>query len=306
MAWFDGLENNTSNYAPDKLDYGIKVARKGYNVLTADSTGILYNSTWKIIQMGANITGKDLQKLDTISISIDGYNYTCYKFYHGLGYVPLLLDFSSYFGLGATDIMFLASKEWAYIYVDTSVVNIDVISLVICPIDIRQDVDYRMYSKPLYLFDSDRLSDYGLSSTIHGKNTHSKALRDFSMNIKLFPQIILAVKTEKSMSQNNWIERSSGNYYCALVYKKPKEIEYIPTAIGFAYCGSKDSDGNEIYRLLPSVAGQTLGNYLWLNDAKNGKFVESLYSSVSEDNCKGSLVIIRMPMVAPTIQEISV
>lgn len=292
-----------------RSDYGVRVARKGFDASTGADSNLLFNSSWPIIQIVKVISEEDkrlykdetqdvpdtyiYQRTETreeysvdeqylylppeISYYFDPDTYTQhlykkqYKIYHGLGYVPMFYC-SKY--VSDTDGYYLLTN-----------------------INIRKDVDYPYTTKPSAYYGMAK--NYGIKSrSITRKSLPLRSTRGCGFNTNIQSKMIMAVKTEQSKS----VETSGGGLQQApAAWAVPKSSEneqvlsnlYDFEAVGFY--ANNDTDGKF---LQASVMVQPLTNI------ENGRYLIGGQAAPNPQNLKESLVIIRTPMVAPDYEEI--
>lgn len=292
-------------------DYGVRVARKGFDAATGADSNLLFNSNWPIIQIVKVISeeNKRIYKDETQDIpasyiyqrtetreeySVDEHyfylppeinyyfdpdTYTQhlykkqYRIYHGLGYVPLFYC-SKY--VSDTDGYYLLTN-----------------------INIRKDADYPYTAKPSSYYGM--TTDYGIKSkSMTRKSLPRYGVRGCGFNTNIQSKMIMAIKTEQSKSK----ETSGGGLQqvpAAWAVPKSSENEQVLSdlqdfeAIGFY--ANDDTDGKF---LQASVMLQPL------TDIENGRYIIGGQAAPNPTNLKESLVIIRTPMVAPDYEEITV
>lgn len=292
-----------------RSDYGVRVARKGFDASTGTDSNLLFNSSWPIIQIVKVISeeNKRIYKDETQDVpdtyiyqySSDGNEYSVdaqyfylpaktyfyidpdtyiqhgykkqYRIYHGLGYIP----------------MFYCSK-----YIS----DLDGYYL-LTNVDIRKDVDYPYTTKPSSYYGMAK--NYGIKSkSMTRKSLPRYGTRGCGFNTNIQSKMIMAIKTEQSESK----ETSGGGLQqvpAAWAVPKSSENEQVLSdikdfeAIGFY--ANDDTDGK---------FAQTTVVVQPLSDIENGRYIVGGQGSFSPNNLKESLIIIRTPMVAPDYEEI--
>lgn len=290
-------------------DYGVRVARKGFDATTGTDSNLLFNSNWPIIQFVKVISeeNKRLYKDETqdvpagyiyqrtetdkycavdeqylylpadIAYYFDPNTYTQhlyrkqYRIYHGMGYVPLFYR-SEYI------------SDVAGYYLITN-------------IDIRKDVDYPYNAKPSS-YDG-MAKDYGVKSTSRTRSQMPRyGVRGCGFNTNIQSKLIMAVKTEATKSKETG---SSGLQVVPVAWAVPKSSEneqvlsnlYDFEALVFYANDNTDGKFTEA-----SVMVQPL------TDIENGRYILGGQAAPDPTNLKESLIIIRTPMVMPDYEEI--
>lgn len=305
-------------------DYGVRVARKGFDATSAGDTNLLFNSGWRVIQIVKVVSEADkiiavdesnqiqdewfLESEDTYgmrdyNIAVDekwvylpmhesDYRdldtgelhviHQQYKIYHGLGYVP----------------MFFKSKD---------VAGVDGYYL-LTNIDIRQDVDYPYTSKPSYYYGN--TSDYGIKSKASNRKNFPTAgdISACGINTQIQSKLVMAVKTELTTSADKETSGSSEERrtICAWAMPQDENTQSGSNLLDyecFAFYG-----GN-----VDNVEGQFVEapvNYLPFG-ATSEELKSGIYTFAGNGDqytyySPQSLVIIRQPMVAPDVEEITI
>lgn len=306
-----------NDYKPvDRNDYGVRVARNGYDASTCADSDLLFNSGWRIIQIvkvidlsnkhydnnspfplpsGWEVDWEKSYSLD--SMSGGGYgidekwfyltNYNVWtvkdpqgnehrytegeKVYHGLGYVPLFFDSE------------FCSDTPGYILLTN--------------VDIRQDVDYPYTNAPSYYYGGTQ--DYGIKSKSYARKDIPEPgeTRGCGINTSIQSKMVMAVKTEKSKTKDkttygggleapaktpSWAVPSDQNS------QTTKLTDYEP--FGFF-----SIDGVIFMTYVAGVFPNQPGVYTIVDQA-----------GIALMDIKKSLVVLRSPMVAPDIEELTI
>lgn len=305
----------------NRSDYGVRVARNGYDASTCADSDLLFNSGWRIIQIVKVISEEnkrifidETQDLPStyvlVNERIDGIgNWNCavdekwfylpcvtyeyvdtttghldfkrkqYRIYHGLGYTPLF--FKSEF----------CSDTPGY-YLLTN-------------IDIRQDVDYPYTNAPSHYYGG--TSDYGIKSKSYRRSEMPEPgeTRGCGINTSIQSKMVMAVKTEKSKAPD--YEREGQTYpvpcpsWCV-----PSDSNAQTTTIkDYEAFGFFAYNANSLY----DTAGQPLMEYPigWSWQGGEGErytLIDQWGAAITD--AKKSLVILRSPMVAPDLEEITI
>lgn len=305
----------------NRSDYGVRVARNGYDASTCADSDLLFNSGWRIIQIVKVISEEnkrifidETQDLPSTYVlvdeRIDGIgNWNCavdekwfylpcvtyeyvdtttghldfkrkqYRIYHGLGYMPLF--FKSEF----------CSDTPGY-YLLTN-------------INIRQDVDYPYTNAPSHYYGGTQ--DYGIKSKSYTRKDIPEPgeTRGCGINTSIQSKMVMAVKTEISKAPD--YEREGQTYpvpcpsWCV-----PSDSNAQTTTIkDYEAFGFFAYNANSLY----DTAGQPLMEYPigWSWQGGEGErytLIDQWGAAITD--AKKSLVILRSPMVAPDLEEITI
>ncbi len=302
-------------------DYGVRVARNGFDATTSGDSNLLFNSGWRIIQIVKVISEENkkinfdetqdipstyvLQKTRTggvgfwdcavdekwfylpvimntyIDTATGNYEFRNkqYKIYHGLGYIPLFFK-SEY------------CSDMPGYYLLTNV-------------DIREDADYPYTSKPSYYDGSSK--NYGIKSKSYTRDRIPTAgeTRGCGINTAIQSKLVMAVKTEKS--------KAPDYEYNGQTYQVPCPSWCVPQDSNAQTTKIEDYEafGFFAYNQSGSVydtANQPLMEYpvgwSWSGGEGERYTLVDQWGAAMTDGRK-SLVILRSPMVAPDIEEIT-
>lgn len=181
-------EDNISNLQP-KNDYGLKIAKAGFDALTAADNDLLFNSSWPSVQYSqVRAVTKTAETFTPVA--------------HGLGFPPVA------FVMGGSDyqaVMQGCSVDDTYVYVATAFqtgsVGDTMGTLVIYDIDISVDVEY-----PYTATSSGNIPydpNYGIKVVKGDGDIESTDLRDFILHSRCGSPLVLAVKTQETVNPNN-------------------------------------------------------------------------------------------------------
>lgn len=302
-------------------DYGVRVARNGFDATTSGDSNLLFNSGWRIIQIVKVISEENkkinfdetqdipstyvLQETRTggvgfwdcavdekwfylpvimntyIDTATGNYEFRNkqYKIYHGLGYIPLFFK-SEY------------CSDMPGYYLLTN-------------IDIREDADYPYTSKPSYYDGSSK--NYGIKSKSYTRDRIPTAgeTRGCGINTAIQSKLVMAVKTEKS--------KAPDYEYNGQTYQVPCPSWCVPQDSNAQTTKIEDYEafGFFAYNQSGSVydtANQPLMEYpvgwSWSGGEGQRYTLVDQWGAAMTDGQK-SLVILRSPMVAPDIEEIT-
>lgn len=303
-------------------DYGVRVARNGYDASTCADSDLLFNSGWRIIQIVKVISEENKRihidetqdipsSYELVETTVGGIgNWNCavdekwfylplmtytysdpatgrwysyvkqYKIYHGLGYCPLFFKSE-----------FCADVPGYYLLTN---------------INIRQDVDYPYTNAPSQYYGG--TSDYGIKSKSYHRAEipESGETRGCGINTSIQSKMVMAVKTEISQAPDyeengekhkvpcpSWCVPSNSNAQTTTI----KDYE----AFGF-FAFNQNGDFND-------TAKQPLMEYPvgWSSQGGKGeRYTLVDQSGAAIVDAKKSLVILRSPMVAPDVEEITI
>ena len=238
------LTDNTINLLPIS-DYGLKVSKAGFDALTAQDNDLLLNSSWPSLQIV-----KVVVSTDTTPIA------------HGLPYPTLAVIIGQDPHLPYNNVFSPIDSDSTYVYPNIGTV-------IIYNLDISTDVDYPYTDKPKVLSTYD--DNYGVKMVKKGLDISSTDMRDFILHSRCGSPMVLAVKTEKTVSPKN-----------PTYIQYTNKIGYPTFVFGYIYNSSLDS-----YVVAPP-AGQA-----YPITFSNGT---TSYVQIGVFGTKGSLVILRSPM----------
>lgn len=271
-----------------RLDYGLKIAKKGFDVRTARDNQLLYNSGFPSLQIAGAVrwsdweitqNGKAPQWNQRDGSIADRWMFKAHV-RHGLGYPPMLIcaSPSNDWDVGGTIFKWNSN----YIYVDTDIArDLDLLkqlTILICPIDISYDIEYPYLDSPVEA-EWGQSYDYGLKHALSG-DIDTKLADDLGLNPTIQSSMAVAVKVA------NGTDDISNSLYS---YTPPLPVSDL--AVYPYYQGNDDlwriggvsmQQGGMGYRIMTS----------------NG--IDRYVIDAALGNKKASLVIIRQPMVAPT------
>lgn len=305
----------------NRSDYGVRVARNGYDASTCADSDLLFNSGWRIIQIVKVISEEnkrifidETQDLpstyELVGERIDGIgNWNCavdekwfylpcvtydyvdtntgsyefkrkqYRIYHGLGYMPLF--FKSEF----------CSDTPGY-YLLTN-------------IDIRQDVDYPYTNAPSHYYGG--TSDYGIKSKSYNRSEIPEPgeTRGCGINTSIQSKMVMAIKTEKSTAPDYEYEGEKQKVPSPSWCVPSDDNAQTTTIKDYEAFGFFPYNANNMY----DTAGRPLMEYPigWSGRGGEGErytFVDQWGAAITD--AKKSLVILRSPMVAPDLEEITI
>lgn len=167
-------QDNISDPLP-KADYGIKIAKAGYDALTAADNDLLFNSSWPSVQIA---------RVDSV-VSGD-------VIPHGLGFPPVAFILG---GNSLTTVMYGQDVD------DTNVYPLDTGIMVTYRIDVSTDVEYPYTATQS--INTAYNPDYGIKMVKEGGDIESTDLRDYILHSRCGSPLILAVKTQETVNPAN-------------------------------------------------------------------------------------------------------
>lgn len=270
-----------------RLDYGLKIAKKGFDVRTASDSQLLYNSGFPSLQIAGVIrwdnweitqNGKSPHWNQRDGSISDKWRFRA-RVKHGLGYPPMLICVSS-----DGDWSTKRSLGWNgdYVYVDADTVGVlDLLkrlTILICPINISYDIEYPYLDDPIEA-EWGQSYDYGLKHTLSG-DIDTKLADDLGLNPAIQSSMVVAVKVA------NGNDGTNDNLYS---YTPP-----LPVSSLAVYPYYQGNDG--LWRMGDVSMQQGGMGYRIATSSGIDRYVIDAVLG----NKKASLVIIRQPMVAPT------
>lgn len=269
-----------------RLDYGLKIAKKGFDVRTASDNQLLYNSGFPSLQIAGTVrwsnweitqNGKAPQWNQYDGSITDKWRFKA-QVRHGLGYPPMLICASSDNGQNTGTTLKWNSN---YIYVDTDIAksldSLKRLTILICPIDISYDIEYPYLDSPVEA-EWGQSYDYGLKHTLSG-NIDTKSADDLGLNPAVQSSMAVAVKVA------NGNDSTSDVLYS---YTPPLPVSDLAA---YPYY-----QGNDDLWCMGDVSMQQggVGYRVMTSNGIDRYVIDAVFG-----NKKASLVIIRQPMVAP-------
>lgn len=283
-----------------RRNYGMKIAMPGFDAQYAGDNQLLFNSSFPILQIkilaelyALGATSAEASNGGEFIGTTSGSNDRVYRWYHGLGYPPFFLV------LNQSGIMFSANymvdEQYIYRRGDWTGAPVrDGSRVLLCPIDLEQDIEYPYTAKPLEAPMFNELN-YGFKSVEFG-SIEDDNFNNLGIDMRLQSQMLLAVKTYETST----MPPGSNDY-------DPVNIDFdVPegmtvndvTAYGFAKQPLDFADANspagyisvgQSSQAPPSVfIGQPTANSIRLTSLRSQP---------------GSLVLVRQPMVMPNRSE---
>jgi hypothetical protein len=222
MPLFSSSFKDNTSEPKKKSDYGIKIAKAGFDALTAADNDLLFNSAWPSVQFSMV---KTMRKTSDLYTPIP----------HGLGFPTIAFLIG---GDEATTVMTGQSTDDTNIYVATgfSTKNVgDVIgTLVIYPVNISVDVEYSYTAVQSVNTPYD--PNYGIKMVKPGADIESEDMRDYVLHSRCGSPLVLAVKTQETVNPENptWVQYTS-------------KLGYPTLNFGYAGVAEGTADGNISY-----------------------------------------------------------
>lgn len=182
-------QNNTSTPLP-KADYGIKIAKAGFDALTAADNDLLFNSSWPSVQI---VLVQSVVSGDVVA--------------HGLTFPPVAFIIG---GNGQTTVMYGQDVD------ATNVYPRDAGILVVYRVDVSTDIEYPYTATQS--INTAYNQDYGIKMVKAGGDIDSNDLRDYVLHSRCGSPLVLAVKTQETVNSVNpsVVQYTSGLGYATL------------------------------------------------------------------------------------------
>lgn len=291
---------NTENLVKRK-DYGVRVARPGYNASYCADNQLLFNSSWPILQ----ITGVYKEELVSqsgttpsggtlISTTTNDYSSYCAadkeyvytkvitkRYLVVTDYIDVVETYGTRHNLGFPPLAFQSSTV-------SGVPGY----VVVTNIDISTDVDYPYTEAPAGYYGG--IGDYGVKSRAYFKHSmpHVGEEWGFGINSRLNSKLVQAVKTMDTAVEDN----GSTN----IRWRPPKDAngKEIFGIRDFEYFGFIKYNQSEIYTPRRAI-------FYPLLDPGNEDTVIIDPGQSTAGYSPASLVVLRSPMVSPEIVEVT-
>lgn len=302
-----------NEYRPvSRADYGVRVAKNGFDANTAADSELLFNSNWPIIQIVKVISEADKVKIIDETENIPSswilvneqksgtFIWDCAvddKWLYLPKYTYMYRDpdtyelhwcdkqYKIYHGLGYVPMFFhseyVSGKPGYYIMTN---------------IDIRKDADYPYTNQPSN-YDGGT-SDYGIKSKSFARKDmpSSNATRGCGINTAIQSKMVMAVKTDLTKTSSDDPHNPAPNAAWGVPQddnsKTTKLADYEP----FAFFSL---DGIEPF--VEAAAGE-----FPRNDPNGCYRIISQGGEALVPGSKASVVVLRSPMVAPDVEEFTI
>lgn len=267
-----GLANNTSTLVSVQ-DYGLKIAKAGFDVLTAPEQELLFNSSWPSLQI----------------VHVKEYTLVGYSpndvVAHEMPFVPLAIGFVSTDSSSAVQDyngFFPLSADETNLYPGriSPSISSGTLKIVIFNVDITVDIEYPYTERSGVNKTYD--SDYGVKLTKENSDIKSTDLRDYIAHSRCQSPLLLAVKTQETIPTQN-IDAGAGTR--TIQYNTG--LDFVSYVFGFVRFSAEG-----IYTYAPYVSQSYPATY-------SDGFTSQL-SLIDAAVDKGSIVVLRSPMFSTT------
>lgn len=274
--------DNSTTPAPSTA-FGFKISKPTYNALYTSGKNYTFNSSWPSLQIAYQITIK--------SLSSYTFTYPYYIIPHNLGFPPFTfwwaVDTSSN-GISNGYVKNIASVDSTNVYLDTTQMPNDFISTPVnikCfNLDLTKDIDYTYLNGDFTTTVYD--PNFGMKISKVGKSTSSIDLRDYTVHSRALSPLVLAVKTQKTLTNTVNVD---GSYTIQFTSK----LNYPTWVYGFV-----GNTSSKLYQFAP------LYSQAYPRTFTDG-FVSSLaYGPTGSTDNAATLIILRDPMFAPTTVDV--
>lgn len=333
-----GVDMNDTNLK-SRADYGVRVARPGYDAYTCAQNQLVFNSSWPIVQITKVINLSKDVATSQMCVGLDYSDLGWREYRETLpdGVVATYTDANTVYTVGKNYIWVIVKREYFYtsdymkqwtrftykkLYHGLGFVPMfyrsEYISelegkLVLTSVDLTTDVDYP-YTEEATMF-LGKTNDYGITSeSVFGKRVPG-------LRSDMFSKLVQAVKTEESSTAKYhsiyWSPLSrEGDFKegCLMPYETLGFYGYNnPFMMGDIVWASGEegnvqeklagwgSDG-PYYTDTMIVRGVSKDNSYEMKDA----FAFTDRGQSVGDSARSSLVVMRSPMVSPEYEEIEV
>lgn len=260
--------DNISN-VQELNDFGIKVAKLGFDALTAADKDLVYNSSWPSIQI----------------VKVIPFDATMFSFPHDLGFPPFAVLIRSTDSFYQGGVMTNLPCDELNVYIPDFYTGDG--TIIIYNIDVSVDVEYpyttQSSGNSTYSF------DYGIKIAKNNSDINSNDMRDFILHTRCGSPLVLAVKTQDTVSPSNptVVQYTSKLGYPTLNFGYVRVIG--ASSFGVTYSGVK----RYYHAPLQSQASP------WT--VTNGFFVYVVFDNITWDG--GTVVCLRNPNISTTNTE---
>lgn len=274
-----------------KRDYGIKIAKVGYDVNYSSDTDLLYNSSFPVLAIvktiGSIADGEILQdgyisKWNEYTGKMQDYWIFTLRTAHGLNYTPMVVDVNKPLYDYNYNAQIETSWDSKYVYIDMSFNTVGDYNtfvsggkklrpVMVLAVNIEKDIEYP-YLDFGGLPEWGVADDYGLKYILNGDKDNLN-LADLGINPNIQSLMVTAVK----------------------VTEDPTKVIYEPTGISVrnlsAFCFVRAGGRWKV----GGVSVQAVGGYRPYFTGDTGYYrIDGLFFAD-----KVSLVVVRMPFIAP-------
>jgi len=276
--------DNKASPAPN-TSFGFKISKPTFNAFKTSGQNYIFNSSWPSLQIAFQTTITSLS-----SLTFDT-TYYAYRVPHNLGYPPFTFMWAvnkRYSTLANTYERYIPAVDNTYIYlqIPSSETLFAPVNIKCFNINLTKDVDYTLLTGDNSFLAYD--SNFGIKISKSNKQTTSKDLRDYVVHSRAQSPLMLAVKTQKTIT--NPVSTVDGSYTIQYTSK----LSYPAWVYGFV----GRSTANNYYQF-----GQ-LYSQAYPRTFTDG-FVSYISYLPSSGDDSATLVITRDPMFAPTITSVT-
>lgn len=325
MATFDFSTTNKPNYK-NKGDYGVRVARPGYDAINCAENQLVFNSNWPILQITAVVdlnkpvdseviwhswTNGTWQTNTPSNIAKTGDGTPIEEVFMGRNFVYKELALEIYVDDNTSEVWNkITYKRFRHglgfqplFFMSENISNITGY-VVLTSVDLTVDVDYPYTEEPTQFYGS--MEDYGLKSE-----------SDFGENVpglcsNMFSKLVQCVKTEETARQ--WLGSTPILTWSPLTTLANGYQNCLEPYECYAYNGFGDPFGNGADQVMDDGPYYTrYGIPVRTEPADDSAFVAFgdavAYTTLGQggyDNTKASMVVLRSPMVSPEYEEITI
>lgn len=275
----------SSNSAP-QTNFGIKIARSGYNALTAPDYGLLFNSSWPSLAIAFETSLTVAQAKSSGGIN------------HNLNFVPLTMVYISYNGqylgrLTGSDVEITTTS--ILFIISSGTLNSDALLTIRCyNVDIATEAAYPNPQPAFQNATAGYDPNFGFKVAKPNKNIESRNLNDYIIHTKGQSPAILNVATENGSYQMTSSDSSlwpfgsvPSNGWELIVY--PLQTSYIPWFVSYLNLGTDTYAESAAQAVYYDPTYET-----------NGALIINITTTGS-----GTLVVMRDPLFYPTPVEAS-
>jgi len=311
MGPYNPLDHPNKSTKIDRQNYGIKMARAGFDIRNASDNQLLFNSAWPILQIVRFIDLDEDAWENTPGFTPPSYapNQRMRRWRHNLGYCPFFMILPALTDSSAittiqypyrVDRHYFYALYNPYDYTGASIPNYKFNArVVVTQINLENDVEYPYTDQALHLeFEH---VDYGVkSSRFEGIDVHQAKPKELGINTNIISNIVLAVKTERSFNPSNEYDNGYGTIYKALAYIYPQGMDTLQIFGFYRFEEPVTSgSGGNINYAIADYEVQALGG-LRVGAMSGNDRQGSWLTFFPTSTLKGaSMVIVRLPFISP-------
>jgi hypothetical protein len=184
---------------------GFKVSKPGFNASTTAGENLVFDSSWPSLPIALEVN---------VPNTITGFSSPNIVIPHNLGFPPFAMVWAygpDPNGSGINNVVgrFIAMTDDTNVYINGKAevnpfyTNFTATKLrvLIYNLDLSTDIDYALAPGDTFNLPYDK--DYGVKVTLPGKDISSTDMRDFAIHSRCQSPLILAVKTQQTVSPSN-------------------------------------------------------------------------------------------------------